>query len=79
MDVVIKSLNKIEAHPLNFRLFKQLYSDNDEQFERLLLHTEVGAVVWWFALRPGYGVKSLGKTFTAIFLGRPGDLVTGCG
>ena len=41
MDIVIKYVNKIKAHPLNSRLFKQLCSENDEEFERLLLHTEV--------------------------------------
>ena len=42
MDIVIKSVNKIKAHRLNSRLFKQLCSDNDEKLERLLLlHTEV--------------------------------------
>ena len=41
MAIVIKSINKIKAHPLNSRLFKQLCCDNDEEFERLLLHTEV--------------------------------------
>ena len=40
MDIVIKYVNKIKAHPLNSRLFKQLCTENDEEFERLL-HTEV--------------------------------------
>ena len=31
----------IKAHSLNSRLFKHLCSKNDEEFERLLLHTEV--------------------------------------
>ena len=30
-----------KEHPLNSRLFKQLCSENDEEFERLMLHTEV--------------------------------------
>ena len=41
LKTVIKAVNKIEAHALNARLFKQLRNENDEAFERLLLHTEV--------------------------------------
>ena len=37
MAIAINYVNKIKAHLLNFRLFKQLCS----VFERLLLHTEV--------------------------------------
>ncbi|KAK3766524.1 hypothetical protein RRG08_056455 [Elysia crispata] len=41
MNTVITAVNKIKAHSLNSRLFRQLCIDNDEEFERLLLHTEV--------------------------------------
>ena len=41
MNTVITAVNKIKAHSLNSRLFQQLCIDNDEEFERLLLHTEV--------------------------------------
>jgi zinc finger BED domain-containing protein 5/7/8/9 len=41
LNLVIKAINKIKAHPKNDRLFKQLCCDNDEQYQRLLLHTEV--------------------------------------
>jgi len=41
LSIVIKSINRIKAHALNSRLFKKLCIDNDEDFERLLLHTEV--------------------------------------
>ena len=41
MGTVITAVNKIKAHALNSRLFKQLCIGNDEEFERLLLHTEV--------------------------------------
>ena len=41
LKTVIKAVNKIKAHALNTRLFKQLCNENDEAFERLLLHTEV--------------------------------------
>ena len=41
LSTVIKVINKIKIHALNSRLFQQLCTDNDEDFERLLLHTEV--------------------------------------
>ena len=41
MKTVIKAVQKIKAHALNARLFKQLCNENDEAFERLLLYTEV--------------------------------------
>ena len=41
MNTVITAVNKIKAHSLNSRLFRQLCIDNDEEFERLLLHTEI--------------------------------------
>ena len=39
--VVIKCVNKIKAHALNDRLFRLLCCENDEGFQRLLLHTAV--------------------------------------
>ena len=41
MKTVITAVNEIKAHSFNSRLFRQLCIDNDEEFERLLLHTEV--------------------------------------
>ena len=41
LRTIIKAVNRIKAHALNTRLFKQLCQENDEEFERLLLHTEV--------------------------------------
>lgn len=41
MKLVINAINKIKAKSLNDRLFRQLCHENDEYFERLLLHTEV--------------------------------------
>ncbi|XP_014778683.1 protein ZBED8-like [Octopus bimaculoides] len=38
---MITAVNKIKAHPSNSRLSKQLCSENDKEFERLLLHTGV--------------------------------------
>ena len=41
LDIVIKCINKIKAHSLNERLFRALCHDNENNFERLLLHTVV--------------------------------------
>lgn len=46
-------MNKIKANSLNDRLFRELCHENDEVFERLLLHTEVrwlskGNCLWRF-------------------------------
>ena len=41
LHIVIKCINKIKTHFLNDRLFRALCHDNEEDFERLLLHTTV--------------------------------------
>ncbi|XP_077287747.1 zinc finger MYM-type protein 6-like [Arctopsyche grandis] len=41
LSIVIVVINKIKPHPLNDRLFRQLCKENDEEFQRLILHTEV--------------------------------------
>ena len=41
LQAVIRAVNKIKAHSLNDRIFRQLCHENEEEFERLLLHTEV--------------------------------------
>ena len=41
LSLVVRVINKIKTRALNPRLFKQLFDENDEKFERLLLHTEV--------------------------------------
>lgn len=41
MSIVINVINKIKSHPLNDRLFRRLCIENDEEFIRLILHTEV--------------------------------------
>jgi zinc finger BED domain-containing protein 5/7/8/9 len=41
LQFVIKAVNKIKASSLNDRMFRELCHDNDEDFERLLLHTAV--------------------------------------
>lgn len=41
LDVAVKAINKIKAHALNDRLFRQLCQENEETFEHLLLHTDI--------------------------------------
>ena len=41
LNTAVKGINKIKAHALNDRLFRQLCGENNEGFECLLLHTEV--------------------------------------
>ncbi|XP_067417820.1 SCAN domain-containing protein 3-like [Emydura macquarii macquarii] len=41
LQFVITAVNKIRSNALNSRLFEQLCEENDEDFHRLLLHTEV--------------------------------------
>ena len=41
LQAVIRAVNKIKAHSLNDHIFRQLCHENEEEFERLLLHTEV--------------------------------------
>lgn len=41
LDYVIRAVNKIKRNALNERLFAQLCLENDEDYNRLLLHTEV--------------------------------------
>lgn len=39
LQLAITSVNKIKASPLNDCLFRQFCHENDEDFERLFLHT----------------------------------------
>ena len=41
LSVAVNAINKVKANAKNDRLFRQLFNENDEEFERLLLHTEV--------------------------------------
>jgi hypothetical protein len=41
LHYVIRAVNKIRSNSLHDRLFSQLCSENDEDYTRLLLHTEV--------------------------------------
>ncbi|KFD68114.1 LOW QUALITY PROTEIN: hypothetical protein M514_19596, partial [Trichuris suis] len=40
-NYVISAVNKIKSNPLNDRLFRQLCDENNEEFNALLLHTEI--------------------------------------
>lgn len=64
LSTVITAVNKIKAHALNSRLFRQLCTENDEDFERLLLHTEVRWLSKGNCLRHFY---SLFKTVVEFF------------
>ena len=44
LSTVIRAVNTIKARALNSRLFRQLCAENNEEFEQVLLHTEVR---WW--------------------------------
>ena len=41
LQLFIKIVNKIKTSALNDRLFRKLCQNKDEQFQRLLMHTEV--------------------------------------
>ena len=41
LNLVIKAVNKIKRHGLQTRLFKELCNVNEEEFDNLILHTEV--------------------------------------
>ena len=41
LSLVVRMIKKIKTLALNTRLFRQLCDENDEKFERLLLHAEI--------------------------------------
>ena len=41
LGVAVKAINKIKANAKNDRFFRQLCEASNEEFQRLLLHTEV--------------------------------------
>ena len=41
LNLVIKAVNKIKRHGLQTRLFKELCNVNEEEFDNLIIHTEV--------------------------------------
>ena len=41
LTTVTRAVNTIKARAFNSRLLRQLCAENDEEFEQLLLHTEV--------------------------------------
>ena len=72
LAIAIKAINKIKANAKNSRLFRQLCNENDEEFERLLLHTEVR----W--LSKGESLSRYCKLHERVveFLGEEPDLLT---
>ncbi|CAM4569334.1 unnamed protein product [Leuciscus chuanchicus] len=59
-NIAVRAINKIKAHALNDRIFRQLCGENDEAFQRLLLHTEVR----W--LSKGNCLARLCELFTSV-------------
>ena len=41
LQTIITAVNKIKSHPLNDRIFQKLCVESDNDFEKLLFHTEV--------------------------------------
>ena len=41
LDISIKCINKIKRNSLHERIFKSLCEDNNEDYDKLLLHTAV--------------------------------------
>jgi hypothetical protein len=41
LKIVIEAVNKIRSNALSTRIFAQLCEENDEEFYKLFLHTEV--------------------------------------
>ena len=60
LGIVISCVNKIKAHALNSRLFRELCISNDEDYDPLLLHTEVR----W--LSRGRCLKRFNELFTSV-------------
>ena len=60
LSTVITAVNKIKANALNSQLFHQLCIENDEDFQCLLLHTEVR----W--LSKGNCLKRFYALFTSV-------------
>ena len=57
---VITAINRIRSNVLSDRLFRKFCDDNDEDFNRLLLHTEV----WW--LSKGSCLKRFFELFESV-------------
>ncbi|XP_051950665.1 zinc finger BED domain-containing protein 5-like [Xyrauchen texanus] len=60
LNIAVRAINKIKAHALNDRIFRQLCEENDEAFQGLLLHTEVR----W--LSKGNCLARLCELFTSV-------------
>lgn len=70
LGVAVNAINKIKANAKNNRMFRQLCKENDEEFERLLLHTEVR----W--LSKGESLSRYCELYKSVveFLGEESDL-----
>ena len=63
LSTVIRAVNTIKARALNSRLFRQLRAENDEEFEQLLLYTEVRWLTKGNCLRRFYSLFSTAMKF----------------
>ena len=59
----MRIVNTIKARAFNFRLFRQLCGENDEEFEQLQLHTEVRWLSKGNCLRRFYSLFSTAMEF----------------
>ena len=59
LNTIIRAANSIKARALNSRLFRQLCSENDDEFKQLLLHTEVRWLSKGNCLRRFYSLFSI--------------------
>ena len=60
LTVLITAVNKIKDNSLNDRLFRELCKENDEEFQRLIFHTEVR----W--LSKGYCLRRFSSLFETV-------------
>ena len=63
LSTVTRAINTIKARALNSWLFRQLCAENDEEFEQLLLHTEVRWLTKGNCLRRFYSLFSTAVKF----------------
>ena len=61
-DIIIKCINKIKCNSLHERIVKSLFQDNNEDYDKLLLHT---AVRW---LSIGKYVIRIHKLYNTILI-----------
>ncbi|XP_044572949.1 SCAN domain-containing protein 3-like [Drosophila ananassae] len=63
LQFVLNAVNKIRSNALNTSLFTQLCDENDEDFQRLLLHTEVRWLSKGACLSRFYSLFNSGQEF----------------